>query len=93
MKTSDSLRYRALKQIFWDYSITPEEGERILSSAVNSPEKRSIYLKLIHSASWYSLKKILSEKELREALSAEIISRIHIPSLREKYLYVRKLLY
>ena len=87
------MRHTVLKQILWDYSITPEEGEKILSADRNSPEKQSIYLKLIHSANWYKLKKILSEKELREALSSEIVSRIHIPTLREKYMYVRKLLY
>ena len=92
MKNTGSLRQQVLKQIFWDYSIQPEDAEKILSSSEIS-EKKSLYLKLLSSVSWYTLKNILNEKELREALSPDIISLIHIPSLREKYQYVRSLLY
>ena len=92
MKNTTSLRQQVLKQIIWDYSIQPEEVERILSSS-NISEKKSFYLKLLSSVSWYTLKNILSEKELGEALSPDIISLIHIPTLREKYQHVRRLLY
>jgi len=92
MQNSVSLRQQVLKQILWDYSIKPEEVEKILSAS-NFSEKKIFYLKLLSSVSWYTLKNILSEKELREALSPDIISLIHIPTLREKYQYVSRLLY
>ncbi|CAN5903930.1 hypothetical protein BH11BAC7_BH11BAC7_34920 [soil metagenome] len=45
------------------------------------------------SSQWYLLLNILSKEELAEALSENVISKIHIATLREKYQYARTILH
>ncbi len=85
-------REEILKRINWDTTLTVNDFEKILSGdSLNN--KKFIYHKLLKSVSWYNLKSILSEHELREILSPEILDRFHIPSMRENYLYARKVLF
>ncbi len=87
-----TLRKKIFSRLFWDYHIPVEEIESMLSSEEPS-KKEKVYLRLLMSSQWYILLNILSKKELAEALSENIISKIHIPSLREKYQYARTILH
>ncbi len=86
-------RNRIFSRLFWDYSMNAEEIERIITAPVLSEEKQKIYLRLLYSANWYTLKNILTEKELKEALDEDIIKKIHIPGLKAKYLHARRFLH
>lgn len=81
-----------LKRINWDTTLSVSDYEKILAGS-NFNEKKFIYHKLLKSVRWYNLIKILSESELKEILSPEILDRFHIPSMRENYRYARKVLF
>ena len=85
-------REEILKRINWDYTYPVADQERILAGD-DLKAKITIYLKLLKSVRWYNLKSILTEKELQEILSPEIVDRVWIPSRREKYVNARQLLY
>lgn len=87
-----SLRKRIFSRLFWDYNIPAEEIESMLSSGEPS-KKEKVYLRLLMSSQWYILLNILSKEELADALSENVISKIHIASLREKYQYARTVLH
>ena len=92
-KLNQTERAIVFGRLFWDYFIPADEVEKIISSSAPSPEKQKVFLRLLYSAHWYTLKKILTPSELKELLDDSVISKIHIPTLRAKYQYVRRILY
>lgn len=85
-------REEVLRKINWDYTYTVAEQEQLLASD-NLSDKKHIYVKLLQGVRWYTLLSILTEKELREAMSLEVVSAVFPRPMREKYLYVRKSLF
>jgi hypothetical protein len=85
-------REEVLRKINWDYTYTVEEINAILKSD-NFSMKKPFYIKLLKSFRWYVLRSVLSEKEIIEMLSPEVINNLHIASLKKKYNYVREVLY
>jgi hypothetical protein len=85
-------REEVLKRINWDYTYTVEEQERLLASD-NLSDKKHIYLKLLQGVRWYTLLSILTEKELKEALSVDVIRAVFPRPLRDTYMYASKTLF
>jgi hypothetical protein len=85
-------REEALRKINWDYSYTVEQINAILTGN-DFRMKKPFYIKLLKSFRWYVLLKILSEQEIKEMLSLDVIDNLHIESLKNKYHYVRQVLY
>ncbi|MBY0435133.1 MAG: hypothetical protein K2U26_13580 [Cyclobacteriaceae bacterium] len=85
-------REEVLKKINWDYTYTVEEINAILRGD-DFRMKKPFYIKLLKSFRWYVLKDVLSKGEIEEMLSPDVINNLHIPSLKEKYKYVRQVLY
>lgn len=85
-------REEVLRKINWDYTYTVADQEKLLASE-NLSEKKHIYVKLLQGVRWYTLLSILSDKELKEAMSLEVVKAVFPQPLREKYLYVRKSLF
>ncbi len=88
METRDEV----LRRINWDYTYTVEMQERLLASD-NLSDKKHIYLKLLQGVRWYTLRAILTEKELKEALSMEVIRAVFPRQLRDTYIYASKALF
>jgi hypothetical protein len=85
-------REEVLRKINWDYNYTVEVQERLLASD-NLSDKKHIYLKLLQGVRWYTLRAILTERELKEALSMEVIRAVFPRQLRETYMYASKALF
>ena len=88
-------KVKYIKQIIWDYNISPEDVIEILekhSSAKNGLTINNIYTRLLKSYNWYTLLKILDKQQLKEALSDEVLNKLYPKSLTEKYKYARKFL-
>lgn len=85
-------RPEILKRINWDYNYTVADQEKILAGKDLQP-KIHVYLKLLQSVRWYTLKSILSENELKEILSAEVVKRVFPVSLKKNYENARRILY
>ncbi len=84
---------RLLKQVLWDYNITPEELEAVLKgekSMAGHFNKEKIFQKLIESYSWYTVIQFFTTNELQALLTVDIIKNLRSPSLRKKYEFVRK---
>jgi hypothetical protein len=85
-------REEVLKRINWDYTYTVEEINAILKGN-DYRMKKPFYIKLLKTFRWYVLKDVLTESEIAEMLSLDVINNLHINSLKEKYKYVREVLY
>lgn len=85
-------RKELLQKINWDYTYTVDDFEKMLASP-NLSDKKFIYVKLLQGARWYTLRKVLSDRELAEALSPEVIQAVFPRSLRDKYIYARSVLF
>jgi hypothetical protein len=85
-------RAEVLRRINWEYTYTVEDFERLLASEDLS-DKKFIYVKLLQGVRWYTLLSILSKKELKEAMSLEVVRAVFPQPLRDTYMYVRKSLY
>jgi len=85
-------REEILKRINWDYNYTIEDQEKILGGK-DLQLKIHIYLKLLQSVRWYTLKSILSEQEMKEILSSDVVRRLFPASLKKNYEYARRILY
>ena len=68
------------------------EQEQLLASD-NLSDKKHIYVKLLQSVRWYTLLSILTEKELKEALSLEVVRAVFPRPLRDTYMYASKALF
>ncbi len=85
-------REEILKRINWDYNYSVADQEKILAGK-NLQPKIHIYLKLLQSVRWYTLKSILSEAELKEILSSEVVNRVFPAAMKINYDYARRILY
>ena len=86
-------RQKVFSRLFWEYEMSDRYVEKVLAGKNFNKEKQKIFLRLLYSSNWYTLKNILSSKDMKEMLSENILKKIHIPSLREKYIYVRRFLF
>ena len=84
---------RALfKRIIWgDYLLSPDDIEKILNES--SRYRTMIYRKILMSERWYNIIAILSNEELKEALSEDVVKTIWIQSLKENYRNARRILF
>lgn len=85
-------RAEVLQRINWDYTYTVAEIDAILKGN-DYQMKKPFYIKLLKSFRWYVLRKVLTESELEEMLTPDVINNLHIHSLKEKYHYVSRVLY
>ncbi len=85
-------RKEILSRLFWDYSFTTSEVEQMISNPSSGQEQEKVFLRLLTSCNWYTLLQILTAEELKQALSDRVLNKIHIGTLREKYIYARQFL-
>lgn len=85
-------REEVLRKINWDYTYTVDEVNAILIGN-DYRMKKPFYIKLLKTFRWYVLKEVLTESEIKEMLTPDVINNLHIDSLKEKYKYVREVLY
>ncbi len=86
-------RRELFKKIIWDYTYTPEQVETIIQNEGMANEKIMMYRKILMSERWYNIMKILTNEELREALSNDVIKTIWVKSLKTKYYHAQQILF
>jgi len=88
-------KYRTLKKIFWDYEISGELLYNILiksePSITLSPEK--IFTRMLERLGWHVILDILGVEKVKALLTKEIIRKIRQSELRERYEFIRKILF
>lgn len=86
-------RRKILKQISWDYNISPEEIDAVLKGEkklAGHYTREKLFLKLIESYPWFTIINLFNLNEIKILLTSELISKLRSPALREKYGFVRK---
>ena len=86
-------RIKLLRQIMWDYNISPEEVDAVLKGKTEKAghyTREAIFIKLLESYSWFTILQLFSPLEIRQLLTDDVIKRLRFKSLRIKYGYVRE---
>lgn len=84
-----------LQPILWDYQLDPYE---FYETALGRRERVGWFtqeralLRMLERLSWYDLIQLFGIEHLTQLLTQELVSRIRIPQLREKYELARKAL-
>lgn len=85
-----------LSKINWDTPISSDELYRIFTGAesqIGGIDKNWIYLRILNTFNWYTVLKIIPEKELPLLLSDDVINNLFPRQLRIKYQHVRSALF
>ena len=88
-----ALRKQILHRVWNEYRYAKNELEDLLASEDLSEQKIRLYLALMKSCSWYQLLAILTEKELQQALSPKVITKLWPISLQKRFQHAARLLY
>ena len=86
---------KLLSKVYWDMSVDPEELFQVLQGEATEPEnidKTAIYRRLLTTYDWYTLLRLIPEKQLAEVLSDQVIDRLYPKTLRKRFLYARQVL-
>lgn len=92
---SDAEIIDRLKLLTWDIKTSPEELFLLLNgnqTKINGFTKQNLFTKILNGYNWHTVRKIIPESKLKEALSDEVVNGLFPRTLREKYKYVRSLL-
>jgi hypothetical protein len=87
---------KTLKPILWDYQIDPCDffdvaiGKKVRTGTF---DQAKALIRMLERLSWYDLVNLLGIDGLAELLTKEVISRIRIKELRDKYEFARKILH
>ena len=95
MYTEEQIK-KVLKEINWDTTLSTEDFYKIFTGKVediHGIDKNHLYHKILNGYNWYTVMKIFPESELKNVLSDEVIKRLFPRPLREKYRYVRRVLF
>jgi len=86
-------RSRLLKQLMWDYNISVEDIEALLSGKKEKAghySRETLFKKMLESWSWYTILQVFTPDEINDLLTDEVINRLRTISLKKKYEFVKK---
>ena len=86
-------RQKLLRQLLWDYSISSEDIEAVLTGEKKSAghfNREMIFLKLIESYSWFTILQLITPSEIKHLLTNKVIRKLRSPALKKKYEFVQK---
>jgi len=84
-----------LGKVVWDYEISSERLMAIFEGreATFSLTASKLKVRLLMSASWYTLLDVFGVSKLKEFLTDDVLEGIHIPDMRRKFRNARAILY
>ena len=86
-------RQMILRQIMWDYSISPVDIEAVLKGEQDMAghcNKQAIFVRMLESYSWFTILQLFSPIEIRAMLSDEVIKKLRFNTLRSQYEFIQK---
>ena len=87
---------KTIKPILWDYQIDPCDFFDVAigkKARAGSFDQMKALIRMLERLSWYDLVNLLGIDGSAKLLTKEIISRIRIKELRDKYGFARKILH
>ncbi len=85
-----------LAALYWDADVPPEQLCRLMRGEldrIGHIDRINLYRRLLTTYDWYTLLSLIPEERLGEALSAPVLERLYPASLKDRYLYARKILF
>lgn len=92
--TASTLREK-LAAVYWDTDADPDQLCRLLYGDIESIghiDRANLYGRLLMTYDWYTLLAMIPRDRLAEMLSPSVLDRLYPPSLRDRYLYARRIL-
>jgi hypothetical protein len=89
-------RYRLLRGLMWDYNIPVEDLDDVLSGKkvrAGHYDRQSLFVKMLETYPWFTIISFFPVYEIKEMLTDEVIKKLRMPSLRNKYEFVKKRLH
>lgn len=86
-------RISLLKQLMWDYNISPDSVDKVLSGEekyAGHYDRQKLFIKTLESFPWFTVLKIFTLEEVRELLTPLVISKLRSRDLQQKYEFLRK---
>lgn len=87
---------RKLKPLFWDYVVDPSEAYALLMGRRRQAgpfDRERLLIRLFERLSWYDLLEILGVEGVKETLTPEIIQKLRLPCMKERYEFIRSTLH
>jgi hypothetical protein len=89
-------KYNTIKKIFWDYNIEKFLLQKVAAGdfdSIDNYDHNLVLNRMLERLSWYELLEILGLDMIKQYLTKENISKIRFVELREKYEFLRKVLW
>ncbi|MFZ0612176.1 MAG: hypothetical protein WAM73_08075 [Desulfobacterales bacterium] len=87
---------KKLAALYWDVSVEPDQLAGLLRGdfeRLGHIDRPNLYRRLLMTYDWYTVLALIPPERLREALSAPVIEHLYPPSLKNRYLYARSILF
>ncbi len=84
-----------LAQLYWDTHVKTGDLYRLLKGKIDEIghiDKFNLYYRILKTFDWYTILKIIPQKDLIDLLSDNVLERIHPKDLKNKYHYARSVL-
>ena len=85
-----------LKALYWDIDVDPDELSLLLTGKIERIgriDRIHLYRRLLMTYDWYTLLTIIPQDRLQEALSKPVIEHLYPESLKNRYLYAKRVLF
>ncbi len=95
IKRNKKKALKLLEKIVWDYRVNPSDLYAVLEGRrqrVFHFDEERILLRMMERLAWYDILDIIGIERVQQKLTPELIGKLRISELREKYERIRKIL-
>lgn len=88
-------KYKALKNIFWDYNTSLLPLDKVIKRDLNSIDNYEFNLilnRMLERLNWYELLDILGIDIIKKLLTPEVIVKLRSKELKDRYERIRRIL-
>jgi len=96
MSFTGLIDHKKLAALYWDTDVEPSQLEKLLRGDIDRIghiDRINLYRRLLMTYDWYTLLALIPPERLGEALSESVIEHLHPASLKDRYLYARRILF
>ena len=96
MSSIEPTTNKKLDLLYWDTDVEPTQLEGLLRGdieRIGHIDRINLYRRLLMTYDWYTLLALIPPERLGEALSEPVIEHLHPASLKDRYLYARRILF
>ena len=86
-------RYNLLRSMMWDYKIPVEDLDEVISGKKKNAghyNRHLLFVKMLETYPWFTIIQFFTVDEIKLMLTDDAIKKLRMPSLRNKYEFVKK---